>query len=161
MSQHRSWVFKTPHLAGTNHRDDDYTPRRCLPGHDGGAGLSLAGGDRSRQWRRRGGCNVFVDGGLWANNPVLVGLVDALDMAAPDQPIEIFCLGTCPLPAGEQIARNDVHRGLAGWKFGGDAAALSIDAQEFAYDHMARKLARHLNRPCEVSAFPATRCLRR
>jgi uncharacterized protein len=24
MSQHRAWVFKTPHFAGTNHRDDNY-----------------------------------------------------------------------------------------------------------------------------------------
>ena len=45
------------------------------------------------------GCRAFVDGGLWANNPVLIGLVDALAMAPLDQPIEIFCLGTCPRPA--------------------------------------------------------------
>src|SRR5271156_358261 len=25
MSQHRGWVFKTPHLSGTNHRDDNYS----------------------------------------------------------------------------------------------------------------------------------------
>jgi hypothetical protein len=24
MSQHRTWVFKTPHFAATNHRDDNY-----------------------------------------------------------------------------------------------------------------------------------------
>jgi hypothetical protein len=64
------------------------------------------------------GCRAFVDGGLWANNPVFIGLVDALSMAPPDQPIEIFCLGTCPRPTGEQVARTDVHRDLAGWKFG-------------------------------------------
>jgi hypothetical protein len=27
MSQHRAWVFKTPHFAGTNHRDDGYSCR--------------------------------------------------------------------------------------------------------------------------------------
>lgn len=25
MSQHRGWVFKTPHLKGSNHRDDNYS----------------------------------------------------------------------------------------------------------------------------------------
>jgi hypothetical protein len=101
------------------------------------------------------GYNVFVDGGLWANNPVLVGLIEALDMAAPGQKIEIYCLGTCPTPAGEQIAREAVHRGLTQWKFGGDAAALAIDAQQFAYDHMTKKIARHLDHPCTVVRFPS------
>ena len=50
--------------------------------------------------------------------------------------------------------RTDVHRDLSGWKFGGDAAALSIDAQEFAYDNIARMLVQHLNRPCEILRFP-------
>ncbi len=71
-------------------------------------------------WRRnsRGtsidcsGYNVFVDGGLWANNPVLVGLIDALDLTERGQEIHIFCLGTCPLPAGEQIPKGAVDRGL-------------------------------------------------
>jgi hypothetical protein len=102
-----------------------------------------------------GGFNIFVDGGLWANNPVLVGLIDALDMTVPGQEIQIFCLGTCPLPAGEQIARFAVHRGLREWRFGGNAAGLSIDAQQFAYDHMARKLARHVDRNCTVTRFPS------
>ena len=39
---------------------------------------------------------MFADGGLWANNPIMVGFTDALAIAAPDQPIEIFSLGTCP-----------------------------------------------------------------
>lgn len=154
MSQHRSWVFKTPHHPMTNHRDDDYTlVDVCLAstaapvfrslaaiGHPGSDGADF---------------NVFVDGGLWANNPVIVGMIDALDMAAPGQAIEIFCLGTCPVPAGEQIAREGRHRGLMGWHFGADAASLSIDAQQFAFDHMARKLAEHLNRKCSIVRFPS------
>jgi hypothetical protein len=43
---------------------------------------------------------------------------------------------------------------LTEWKFGGDAAALAIDAQQFAYDHMAKKLAKHLGRPCTILRFP-------
>jgi hypothetical protein len=101
------------------------------------------------------GFNVFADGGLWANNPVLVGLIDALDMAQRGQEIQIFCLGTCPIPAGEQIPKSAVHRGLRQWDFGGGAANLAIDAQQFAFDHMAKKLARHLDRRCTVIRFPS------
>lgn len=153
MSQHRSWVFKTPHFAGTNHRDDEYRlVDVCLATSAAPIFRSLAAVDHAAVGD---GYNVFADGGLWANNPVLVALVDALDMAAPGQPIEIFSLGTCPLPAGEQIARDAIHRGLADWRFGGGPAALAIDAHQFAYDHMAKKLARHLDHPCTVIRFPS------
>jgi hypothetical protein len=154
LSQHRSWIFKTPHLASTtNHRDDrTRLVDVCLATTAAPVYRSIAIVDHADGCVD--GCRAFVDGGLWANNPVLVGLVEALAMARPDQPIEIFCLGTCPRPAGEQIARWDVHRDLAGWKFGGAAAGLSIDAQEFAYDNIARMMMKHLNRPCEILRFP-------
>jgi hypothetical protein len=155
MSQHRAWVFKTPHLKDTtNHRDDNYTlVDVCLATSAAPLYRSLATIDHPDC--DGGGFNVFVDGGLWANNPVLVGLLDALDMTTPGQEIQIFCLGTCPLPAGEQIARTTVDRGLQEWKFGGDAAGLAIDAHQFAFDHMARKLARHVDRKCTVIRFPS------
>jgi hypothetical protein len=154
MSQHRSWVFKTPHLIGTNHRDDDYTlVDACLATSAAPVYRSLAAIDHPDNGG--GGFNVFVDGGLWSNNPVLVGLIDALDMTQPGQEIHIFCLGTCPMPAGEQVPKAAVDRGLAEWKFGGEAAGLSIDVQQFAYDHMAKKLARHVDRRCTVVRFPS------
>jgi len=156
MSQHRAWVFKTPHFGATNHRDDAYTlVDVCLATTAAPIFRSMAALDHADRGGSEKGYNVFVDGGLWSNNPVLVGLIEALDVATPGQAIEIFCLGTCPVPAGEQIAREDVHRGLNGWKFGGDAASLAIDAQQFAYDHMAKKLAKHLGRRCEILRFPA------
>jgi predicted acylesterase/phospholipase RssA len=154
MSQHRGWVFKTPHLKDTNHRDDDYTlVDVCLATTAAPVYRSLAAIDHPEN--HDGGFNVFVDGGLWANNPVLVGLIDALDMAKPDQEIQIFSLGTCPLPAGEQIQKTAVNRGLPDWKFGGEAAGLAVDAQQFAFDNMARKLARHIDRRCTVIRFPS------
>jgi hypothetical protein len=154
LSQHRSWVFKTPHLsATTNHRDDrTRLVDVCMATTAAPVYRSIAIVDHADGGVP--GCRAFVDGGLWANNPVLVGLLDALAMARADQSIEIFCLGTCPRPAGEQVARTDVDRDLAGWKFGGNAAALSIDAQEFAYDNIARMLVQHLSRPCEILRFP-------
>jgi predicted acylesterase/phospholipase RssA len=155
MSQHRSWVFKTPHLPTSTGRDDDYTLAEvCLATSAAPIYRSMAALDHPQK-RGSTGFNVFVDGGLWANNPVLTGLIEALDMTNPGDEIHVFSMGTCPVPAGEQIGRNDVHRGLPEWKFGGDAAGLSIDAQQFAFDHMAKKLLPHLDRDCRIVRFPS------
>lgn len=84
-----------------------------------------------------------------------MGLIDALDMTKPGQEIHIFSLGTCPLPAGEQIPKSAMDRGLPQWKFGGEAAGLAVDAQQFAFDHMAKKLTRHVDRKCTIIRFPS------
>jgi len=153
LSQHRSWVFKTPHNPTTNHRDDSYRlVDVCLATSAAPVYRSLAAIDHVDDGPA--GYRVFADGGLWANNPVLVGLIEALGMASRDQAIHVFCLGTCPRPAGERVARTEVDRGLLEWKFGGLVAPLAIDAQEYAFDNMARMLAKHLDRPCEVVRFP-------
>jgi uncharacterized protein len=154
MGQHRSWVFKTPHLSSSNGRDNHYRlVDVCLATSAAPVYRSMAAIERPDG----PGLNIFVDGGLWANNPVLVGLVDALGMTEAEQRIEIYCLGTCPLPAGEQVPRNAIARGLVDWRFGGAAAGLAIDAQEFAYDHVARMLAKHVDRDCEIVRFPRER----
>lgn len=154
MGRHGSWVFKTPHIPGTNHRDDDYSlVDVCMATSAAPIYRSLASIPEPNSGLS-GASNVFADGGLWANNPVLIGLIDALDMAKPEQRIEIFSLGTCGRPSGERIASSEVHRGLSEWRFGADVAALSIDAQEMAYDYMASKLTRHLRNPCTITRFP-------
>lgn len=154
MGQQRAWVFKTPHLGG--HRDDHFTlVDVCLATSAAPIFRSLAAIDAAVD--DLGGHLVFADGGLWANNPVLVGLVDALIMAPADRAIEIFALGTCPRPEGEEVDLNDVHRGLWEWKFGGKALQLSLSAQEYAFDNMARMLGgvlTDLGRPVTVTRFP-------
>jgi hypothetical protein len=153
LGHHNSWVFKTPHLVGkTNHRDDNFSlVDVCLATSAAPLFRSLAAISRTSAPK---GNLVFADGGLWANNPVLVGLIDALEMTQPEQSIELYCLGTCPLPAGEDTADINVYRGLKEWKFGAEAAKLSIDAQEFAYDNMARMLIRHVKLRCKIVRFP-------
>lgn len=154
ISQHRAWVFKTPHLPGSNHRDDKTSlVDVCMA--TTAAPIFRSMFELSYKDDAGSGRRVFVDGGLWANNPVLIGLIDALDMTESGQEIQIFCLGTCPMPAGERIAPGELNRGLGEWKFGGKAAELSIDAQQFAYDHMAMKIARHVGRPCSIVRFPS------
>jgi predicted acylesterase/phospholipase RssA len=153
LSNHRGWVFKTPHRVGkTNHRDDAYSlVDVCLASSAAPVYRSVAAIETPGH---RGHFDTFIDGGLWANNPILVGLVDALEVAGPEQPIELYALGTCPRPAGTSITPKEVHRGLKEWKFGGEAAVIAIDAQEFTFDHMAKLLAPHLRHDCQVIRFP-------
>jgi uncharacterized protein len=153
MSNHKSWVFKTPHLARSNHRDDLYTlVDVCLASSAAPIFRSVAAIDFPDG---QSGYHAFIDGGLWANNPVLVALIEALDLAPPDQQIEVFSVGTCPRPAGTAIRQTEVHRGLLEWKFGGEAASMAIDAQEFAFDQMAKFLVKHPSRNCHIVRFPS------
>ena len=137
MSDHRAWVFKkTPH-SGV--RDDNYPlVDVCMATTAAPIYRSLAAIDDPNS--ASGPQQVFADGGLWANNPILVGLVDALTIAAPDRPIEIFSLGTCPRPEGEHLEAGLAHRSMLDWSLGADVAPLSISSQEFAFDNMARLL---------------------
>lgn len=151
MSRHHSWVFKTPHIPANYGRDDQYTlVDVCMATSAAPIYRSMAYIDNPDS----PGGRVFVDGGLWANSPVLVGLIDALTITDEDDNIEIYCLGTCSRPAGEQISESEIHRSIPEWKFGGGAVALSLDAQEFAFHNMARLLTPHLKRNCKIIKFP-------
>lgn len=152
MSQQRAWVFKSSHLGG--HRDDNVKlVDACLASSAAPIYRSLAAIPHEDGL---GGHQVFADGGLWANNPVLVGLIDALKMR--DDEIEIFAAGTFPRPEGELIGMDQLDRGFIDWKFGAAAASLSIAAQEYAFDNMARMLAgelTRLGRAVDVTRFPS------
>ncbi len=138
MSQHRAWVFKKTPKSGV--RDDRYPlVDVCMATSAAPIYRSLAAIDDPNT--PGGPQQVFADGGLWANNPIMVGLVDALTIAAPDRAIEIFSLGTCPRPEGDHLDAESSHRSMLDWGLGADVAPLSISAQEFAFDHMARLLA--------------------
>ena len=151
MSRHHSWVFKTPHLANTKHRDDNYKlVNVCLATTAAPVYRSMT---RIENPDTRGH-HVFVDGGLWANNPVLVGLIDALGMTTVGDRIEIFCLGTCPRPEGESVGSDALDRGFSEWQFGGGVVKLALSAQEFAFDNMARMIGHHLDRDCQIVRFP-------
>jgi uncharacterized protein len=152
MSRHRAWVFKTPHLPNSRDRDGGYTLTQvCLAS-------TAAPVFRSMAWLPNfdtEGAHVFVDGGLWANSPVLVGLIDALELTSEGDVIEIFCLGTCPPPSGDIISHeNDTHRGFVEWRLGADAAGVGISAQQYAYENMAIMLGRHVNRTVKIIRFP-------
>lgn len=138
MSSHRAWVFKKTARSGV--RDDRYPlVDVCMASSAAPIYRSLAAITDPNC--PTGPKQVFADGGLWANNPIMVGLTDALTIAAPDQPIEIFSLGTCPRPDGDHLDEDSAHRTMLDWSLGADVAPLSISAQEFAFDNMARLIA--------------------
>ncbi len=163
MSNHKAWVFKKTARSGP--RDDDYPlVDVCMASSAAPIYRSLAAVDDPNA---PGARKVFADGGLWANNPIMVGLTDALTIAGPDQPIEIYSLGTCPRPEGEHVVGDAAHRSMMEWRFGADVGPLAIAAQEFAYDNMARLIAvalsscgrsvrrvRFPNRPVPASMMP-------
>lgn len=153
MATYRSWVFKTPHDAQSNHRDDARTlVEVCLASSAAPLFRSLAAIDHGAE----GGHEVFADGGLWANNPIMVALLEALRMVGDgEEDIEIFALGSCGKPEGEAVSKMALHRGLADWKFGGEAAKVSIAAQEFAFDMMAKFIGPHLKKKVQIIRFPA------
>lgn len=153
MSTYCSWVFKTPHDPCTIHRDDECTlVDVCLATSAAPLYRSLAVLEHPATKTY----NVFADGGLWANNPVIVTLVEALQMTSDiDDDIQIFSLGSCGKPEGEVISREKRHRSLTGWKLGGGAAAVSIAAQEFAFDRIAKFLCPHLKKTIQIVRFPS------
>jgi len=153
MSNFRSWVFKTPHDPGSNHRDDNYTlVDICLASSAAPLFRSLAAIDHPDN----GNYDVFTDGGLWANNPVIVALAEALRMVPEnEEEIDIFCLGSCGKPEGNIIKKDAVHRGLLEWKFGATVTNVSIAAQEYAFDMIASFLIPHFKKKIKITRFPA------
>ncbi|MDE0056266.1 MAG: patatin-like phospholipase family protein [Gammaproteobacteria bacterium] len=154
MSDHRAWVFKKTARSGV--RDDHYPlVDVCMASSAAPVYRSLAAIDDPNS--PGGPQQVFADGGLWANNPVLVGFIDALLNAAPTRPIEIYSLGTCPRPEGDHLDAKSAHRSMLDWWLGAQVAPLGISAQEFAFDHMVRLLANALSvsdRPIRRVRFP-------
>jgi hypothetical protein len=156
MSNYGPCVFKTPHNPDSTGRDNVCTlVDICLASSAAPLFRSLAAIDHSAH----GTNNVFTDGGLWANNPVIVAITEALRMLSDqnrdDETIEVFCLGSCGKPEGNIIDKSKLARGLLEWRFGGEAAQVSIAAQEYAYDFIAQELAKHFKRSVKVINFPA------
>ncbi|MEK7662979.1 MAG: CBASS cGAMP-activated phospholipase [Actinomycetota bacterium] len=134
----RAWVFKTPHGARLT-RDNNYKlvdvcmasaaapvffPMHAVKSPNPGVSAP----------------HLFVDGGLWGNNPVLVGLVEALEFAAPGQKIEILSVGTCAGNKARTLNVVDAPRGSWQWRGGSDIVTLSLEAQASVYPYLASKI---------------------
>ena len=100
-------VFKTDHHP--DFRNDHTTPAWKVARATSAAPTYLKGHEHSESGR------IFSDGGVWANNPVMVAIVDALTSydITLDQ-IEVLSIGTGNPPF--ELSRNSVFAGLLAWR---------------------------------------------
>ena len=88
----------------------------------------------------------FVDGGLWANNPTLVGLLEALNLSQREQSIEIVSIGTNPPSGGQAFNEKETNKGVKYWEAGIKPLEMAMTAQSYGFDFMCSFLAKNLNR---------------
>ena len=136
--QHSPRIFKTPHIPSKNRDNDLSVVDACLASSAAPIYLPLASITEDGIEGQ-----VFVDGGLWANNPVLLGLVDGLAIAKRGQPIVIVSIGTCSAPVGADPSPR-LARGILGWGAGVLPLTLAMDAQSKAATYAAKLLAEQL-----------------
>ena len=134
----RAWVFKTPHSKRLT-RDNRYRlvdvclASAAAPIYFPIHGVKDPDGGGQAHW--------FVDGGLWANNPVLVGLVEALEIAPPDAEIEVLSVGTGGAPKSNLLTAAEANRGTFGWKGGVEIVSMSLESQATVTAYLAKQLA--------------------
>lgn len=151
MANHSARVFKTPHLDRLKLDIGQSVVNVCMATSAAPIVLPIATVQDPNDEMHFA---AYTDGGLWANNPVLVALVEALTLAESGQPIEILSLSTCAPPSGDNIQPRDAAWGLGNWVFGIGALETALDAQSSGYNHIAGLLAPHLSRSCVIHRVP-------
>jgi uncharacterized protein len=100
-------VFKTDHHR--DFRNDHLTPMWKVARATSAAPTYLKGLEHKESGR------VFIDGGVWANNPAMIALVDALSAYDLEfDQIEILSIGTGNPPF--ELRKPNVFRGLVAWR---------------------------------------------
>ena len=138
---HQALVFKTPHTKSPNKGKRDINQTLVNICMASSAAPILLPIHCQKDPDNEHASQHFVDGGLWANSPVLVGLIDALDIAPPESAIEILSIGTCDRPNGDPAALENPNWGIWRWRAGVNIVEMSLAAQAFGHQHMARILA--------------------
>jgi uncharacterized protein len=138
----RAWVFKTAHGSRLT-RDNHYKlVDACMASAAAPIYFPLHGvkspepGVNATTW--------FVDGGLWANDPVLIGLAEALEFAPADRPIHVLSVGTGGAPKSKPITQHASKRGVLGWKGGADVVGMSLEAQASVVPYLASRFAKSM-----------------
>lgn len=134
---HKPYVFKTPHDKNLT-RDKGYSlVDICIATSSAPIIFPLATMPNPED---KALVNSFVDGGLWANNPAMVALVESLQLSSA-RPVEIFSVGSFAPPKGKAISRGKVNWGILKWKAGIGIMEMSMDAQTKAFENITTKLA--------------------
>ncbi len=95
-------------------------------------------------------CGVMIDGGIWANCPVMVGVTEALSLfRCKISDIVILSIGTTYIP--EFVQRNAREGGLLDWAR--PAPSLLMHAAKLGAIEEAKKLCRELVR-IDVAVYP-------
>jgi len=152
----RSLVFKTPHLPGLTRDHRFRLVDVCLATSAAPIYLPLAAIDDPDDAEHQ---LILADGGLWANNPVLIGLIEALALAGKRQPIQILSVSTCPSAQGAVASSANRHWGIFKWRAGTAALTMALESQAWGYHYMAFRLAevlREHGRDCTVIRVPHT-----
>ena len=141
-ASYKAWVFKTPHLRGKN-RDDHYKlVDICMAS---AAAPILFPLHSIVNPENKNDKQVFADGGLWANSPVLLALVEALQIAPPSVDINIISIGTASTPNGDPQKLEKLDWGISYWKGGLESMEMAITAQAYGYDSAAKFIANILS----------------
>ena len=135
-------VFKTPHDPRRNADNDRTLVDICLSTSAAPIILPVSFVSEPSNKNVEEG---FVDGGLWANNPILVGLIEALRLAGSRRDIEIVSVGNCAPSEGRTFTNRGVNGGMRYWKFGIGPLDLSLHAQVSGYNYMSNFLAKSLS----------------
>ena len=117
-------VFKTPHNAEKSADNNRRLSDVCLASS---AAPIIFPAARIPDPERRGIYEDFIDGGLWANDPVLAALTEAVTCSGENQRVEIISIGTCAPPKGQTVKNPD--KGLIDWRAGIGLMETSMNAQ--------------------------------
>lgn len=137
VDRHTPVVIKTGHLDKKQRDDTISLVDACLATSAAPIVLPLARISIDDTMR------TTTDGGLWSNSPILVALIEALNVCGKCD-IEILSVGTCPPPVGTFVAREKTNRGLFGWRFGVGIVETSLDVQSSAAGYAFAQLHSHL-----------------
>lgn len=149
---HEPRVFKTAHRTGYDRDHEISIVEACLA--TSAAPFYLPAARTGSSVAQTG---IYCDGGLWANSPILVGLLEGLMLSEEDQPVEIISVGTCSPPTGS--VPQDLNLGLVDWRGGVGPLILSMDTQVAAGWNTAQLLGeqfRRLGKRISLIRFPET-----
>ncbi len=138
-------VFKTPHHKDLNRDDNLKLAEACLASAAAPIYFPVARISDPMNTPLEEHVIPHVDGGLWANNPVLIGLTEALKMAESGQGIEIYSIGAPTLSDASDKYIDNPNIGLFGWKVGVDIVKMSLFAQSAGSNYMANLIATSLS----------------